>query len=269
MKEKGFTPVAIIIIVLILGGLAGGFFYNRNKNTISDSLTASIAPSPSTQATPSATPTKIITNNVATKTTPTPTPKATSTPTPTPTPLSKVTCTINTQATSGWPPVWITFSYSSSDQSRVATQEWDLDGNGTWESVNRDTDWTYKDVGSYEAKLRLKLSDGNYSETCSKTITVNAPQVTCAVNASPGSGPAPLAVDFVYGAEFHNTGDDYVTDVQWDFNGDGTWDTPYNSDSQHPPVYTFSNPGSYTAKMHLKTHEGKETEICTKSITVN
>ena len=82
------------------------------------------------------------------------------------------------------------------------------------------------------------------------------------------SGSAPLAVNFYYGADFRGT-NDYVTDVQWDFNGDGNWDTPYDYSSQNPPAYTFSSPGNYTSKMHLKTHNGAETDICTKNITVN
>lgn len=267
MNQKGYTPITVIVVVLLVGGLVGGLLYNKNKGS-NNPLIIPPTPTPSSQVTPTPSPTKTSTNKIVTKT-PTPTAKTSPTLTPTPAPLPKVTCTINTQASSGWSPVWISFSYSSSDQGRVAGQEWDLDGNGTWESENSSTDWTYKDVGNYEAKLRLKLSDGNYSETCSKTITVNPPKVTCSINTNVTSGSAPLAINFSYGASFNGTGDDYVTDVQWDFNGDGTWDTPYDYSSQNPPVYTFSAPGNYTAKMHLKTKQGTETDICTKNITVN
>lgn len=277
MSQKGFAPIIYIIVILLMsGGILGGFFYIKNNTGKSNNTPYpspalfSSTPSPKITSSPSPARTSI---DKPTKTiSPSPTPKISpsSVPTsvPTPAPLPKVTCTINTQASSGWSPVWISFSYSSSDQSRVAGQEWDLDGNGTWESAASDTSWIYKDVGSYEAKLRLKLSDGSYSDTCNKTITVNPPQITCNINANVTSGSAPLAVDFIYGAIFKGT-DDYVTDVQWDFNGDGTWDTAYDYSSQHPPVYTFPNPGNYTAKMHLKTHNGVETDICTKSITVN
>lgn len=276
MSQKGFAPIIyIIVILLISSGILGSFLYiknNMNKVYYSSPSPALFSPTPLPQISSSPSPNNISTNKPIKTTlpnpTPSPTPKVSPSSVPTSTPLPKVTCTINTQASSGWSPVWISFSYSASDQSRVTAQEWDLDGNGTWESEASNTDWTYKDVGSYEAKLRLKLSDGSYSDTCSKTITVNPPSVTCNINANVTSGSAPLAVDFNYGASFKGT-DDYVTDVQWDFNGDGTWDTAYDYSSQHPPVYTFSNTGNYTAKMHLKTHNGVETDICTKSITVN
>ncbi len=286
MGQKGILAIPLIIGLVILGiGFVGLKSYeSQSLPKQADLQTAAPSPNvsfPAQLAKPSSEPTRVQgikptptpkispTALKSPTATPQPTPVRTSSPIPTVIPLPKVTCSINVSSSSGWSPVWVSFSYSSSDQSRVTAQEWDLDGNNTWESEVSSTSWTYKDVGSYEAKLRLKLSDGTYSDTCNKTITVNAPQVTCEINASVTSGSAPLDVNFVYGATFNGVSDDYVTDVQWDFNGDGSWDTPYDYSSQHPPVYTFSSPGNYTAKMHLKTNKGTETSICTKSITVN
>ncbi len=99
-----------------------------------------------------------------------------------------------------------------------------------------------------------------------------SPKVVCLIQTTPSSGPAPLSVNFVYGASWYNTGyggNDYVTNVQWDFNGDGNWDTSYDTSSQHPSPYTFSSSGNYTAKMHLQTHAGLESDVCTATITVN
>lgn len=277
MYQKGFVPIIYIIaIVVISGGILGGFLYLKNNTSKIDSPSPSpasigLTPSPkiTTSPLPSATPSYKPAKKAlpAAPISPTPT-KISPSPAPTASSAPKITCTINTSVSSGWSPVGVYFSYSASDQSRVTGTEWDLDGDGKWESETSTPNWIYKDVNSYEAKLRLKLSDGSYSETCSKTITVNPPSITCSINASVVSGPAPLAVNFIYSASFYGT-NDYVTDVQWDFNGDGTWDTPYDYSSQNPPAYTFSNPGNYTAKMHLKTHNGVETDICTKSITVN
>lgn len=265
--------IVIIVILLISSGAAGGFFYNKNKTSeanntnITDYTTFPspilLSPTPLPSIKPANKPIKTASPIL------TPTIKKSPSPIPTPTLIPKITCTINASVTSGWSPVGVYFSYSSSDQSRVTGSQWDLDGDGTWESETNTPNFIYKDVKSYEAKLKLKLSDGSYSDVCSKTITVNPPRVICSINADVSSGSAPLAVNFIYGASFYGVSDDYVTDVQWDFNGDGTWDTLYDYSSQHPPVYTFSNPGNYTAKMHLKTNKGTETDLCTKSITVN
>lgn len=272
MYQKGFVPIIYIIAILVISsGILGGFLYLKNNTGKIDNPSPSPASLPENTASPSPSATLSYkpakTAKPAATISPTPTNKISPTPAPT-SPAPKITCTINTSVSSGYSPVGVYFSYSPSHQSGVTGTEWDLDGDGKWESETSTPNWIYKDVKSYEAKLRLKLSDGSYSETCSKTITVNPPSVTCSINASVVSGPAPLAVDFIYGASFYGT-NDYVTDVQWDFNGDGTWDTPYDYSSQNPPAYTFSNPGNYTAKMHLKTHNGVETDICTKSITVN
>lgn len=264
------SPVIyIIVIVLITGGIIGRFFYNAPQPS-----PAVFSPTPS----PSASPTPSPSNKPSTKpkaALPTTTPKIKTTPTPIPTsiptstPFPKITCNINSSTAAGWSPLYVDFSYSASDQSRITGSQWDLDGDNNYESETSTPNFVYKDVKSYEAKLKLKLSDGNYSETCSKTIVVNPPSVACDINANVSSGTAPLSVNFVYGARFYGSSDDYVTDVQWDFNGDETWDTPYDYASQHPPVYTFANPGNYTARMHLKTNKGLETSICTKSISVN
>lgn len=275
MYQKGFIPVIYIIaIVLIAGGILGRSFYinNVNKtNNVPDSSPLLSSPSPLSQVstTPSSSNISVYKPIKTTSPTTTPTPKTSPILTPSPTPFPKITCNISTDLSSGWSPLNIHFSYSASDQSKVTGSQWDLDGDGNWESETSTPNFVYKDIKSYEAKLKLKLSDGSYSETCSKTITVNSPRVTCSINADVTSGQAPLSVSFVYGASFYGVTDDYVTEVQWDFNGDGTWDTPYDYSSQHPPVYTFVNPGSYTAKMHLKSKKGVETDICTKSITVN
>lgn len=98
---------------------------------------------------------------------------------------------------------------------------------------------------------------------------VPSPKVICEVHASTSSGTSPLSVTFTYGAAFYNTNNDYVSDVQWDFNGDGTWDTAYDTANQHPSPYTFTQFGVYYAKMHLKTHNGLESDACSTSITVN
>lgn len=107
-----------------------------------------------------------------------------------------------------------------------------------------------------------------YSQSNYYSQGTYTPPVTCSINVDKSSGPAPLTVTFVYGASYAQS-DGYVTDVQWDFNGDGSWDTSYDTSQQHPSPYTFSSPGSYNSKMHLKTQGGRESDVCSTTITVN
>ncbi len=93
--------------------------------------------------------------------------------------------------------------------------------------------------------------------------------VTCEVHTSSISGSnAPVTVTFYYGASWSVQTNDYVTEVQWDFNGDGQWDTSYDVSQQHPAPHTYNTAGTYDVKMHLRTHNGLESGICTQAILV-
>ncbi len=86
---------------------------------------------------------------------------------------------------------------------------------------------------------------------------------TCSVNALTNSNN-PLAIDFYSGVStFDNK---YIISSQWDFNGDGTWDTDMSSSNS--TTYTYSGNGTYTAKLRVKLSDGEITDTCTKSVTV-
>lgn len=86
------------------------------------------------------------------------------------------------------------------------------------------------------------------------------PWVVCEVRGEQSSCTAPATVNFIYGAR--GSGFDYVTNVQWDFDGDGTWDTPMDLAGQRAS-YTYTKPGNYTVKMHLQTKGGPSSNVCT------
>ena len=58
-----------------------------------------------------------------------------------------------------------------------------------------------------------------------------------------------------------------MTDAQWDFDGDGNWDTGW-SQSNGTINHNFQNTGTYNVRLHLKMSDGNETSVCTKSVTV-
>lgn len=115
------------------------------------------------------------------------------------------------------------------------------------------------------------------SKQTTSTVTTTpkptpAPKVICEVYPNIASGSAGLTVSYYYGARWEGTsesvGNDYVTNVQWDFNGDGNWDTPLNVASQRP-THTFWSSGNYKVKMHLQTVKGLTSDICTGTAIVN
>lgn len=106
------------------------------------------------------------------------------------------------------------------------------------------------------------------------TSSAPQPRTVCEVHADKTNGPVPLTVNFYYGATTYDSrgvpgwDDVYVTDVQWDFKNDGTWDTPFDTASQRPS-FTYEQAGNYTVRMHLKMNNGYISNDCTGSITVN
>lgn len=98
------------------------------------------------------------------------------------------------------------------------------------------------------------------------TPVANSPnELRCEVSTSPMAGPAPLEVTLAY--TVLNIGSDaYVTGVQWDFNGDGNWDTDLNINTGRVN-YTYSTVGVYTVRLKTQLSDGRITE-CSASVAV-
>lgn len=104
------------------------------------------------------------------------------------------------------------------------------------------------------------------------TQASSGPRVECEVSYkdNKNSGPAPLNIEFVYAASFYNSAgmDIYVKEIQWDFDGNNVWDTPYDTSSQHVS-HTYNQTGEYTVRMQLKANvSGIESGVCTGKVSV-
>lgn len=160
---------------------------NKNSSTfisIFDRLRArgNTAQSP----TPTTTPLKITTPTPKTTSTSAPaaTPTPTSAPTPTPTPVTPSTCGVNAlaqpldinQSFDNLLTAYLGYSVSYKNTKSVTGVQWDFDGNGTWDTdmsmTNASVDHTFPSYGNFNVKLHLKMSDGEITPVCSKTVTV-------------------------------------------------------------------------------------------------
>ena len=92
------------------------------------------------------------------------------------------------------------------------------------------------------------------------------PSVVCEVHYSGQSGTYPIPLSFYYGASFYNSSG-YVTDVRWDFDGNGTWDTPYDTANQHI-THEYSQAGIYNVKMQLQTSDNLTSNVCSLTIVL-
>lgn len=94
---------------------------------------------------------------------------------------------------------------------------------------------------------------------------------TCEANviyAKLGGGASnPLFVTLVYSFTSSGSGNVYMTGAQWDFDGDGNWDTDMKQ-SNGTMEHTYSSGGNYNVKLRLQASDGSTTDICSKSVTV-
>lgn len=264
-KQRGLAPIAILILITLLAvvGVIAYRSQNTNQNndkTVVESSSPSISPTPLSKA------------GETNKVTPTPSPKASVSPTPSPTSTtsSQISCEITASPYEGWTPLTVNLSQNIKSPTGASGLQWDYDGDGKWDTEmllgNYSPQYTYQKSGNYNVKLNVKTSQGDTS--CTKSITVKPAGVECKVNADKTSGKAPLAVNFTYEASFHgNVGGDTVDAGQWDYDGNGTWDTPFDSASLRSS-YTYSNSGNYTAKLQVRTKNGLTSDVCTGNISV-
>jgi PKD repeat protein len=89
----------------------------------------------------------------------------------------------------------------------------------------------------------------------------------CEINADKTSGSVPLTVNFTYTyVAIYTKADNWVTGIQWDFDGDGNWDTEMgNEQTNIRPTHNYVA-GNYTARMRIQLKSGYTTDVCTKEI---
>lgn len=203
MSQRGFIPIIILVGVLIVGTIGTVVYVKQQQSSSSSNITLqeeNITPSPASTTTnnssaneqdlanrnkPTSTPVKPTTRPTPASTL-TPTTKPTNTPSPTntPTPAPKSSCGINVLATPLDPnsnfdnplTVQLTYSANSVGNKYMTGAQWDFDSNGSWDTdmnqSNGTITHTFPSNGNHNVKLQLKMSDGEITPTCNKTITV-------------------------------------------------------------------------------------------------
>lgn len=105
--------------------------------------------------------------------------------------------------------------------------------------------------------------------TATPTQVSAAKKNTCGVNVIYGKlggvSSDPLLVTMIYSfSSYNNT---YMTGAQWDFNGDGNWDTDMKQ-SNGTMEHTYGSGGNYNVKLRVQGSDGVTTDVCSKTITV-
>jgi len=136
--------------------------------------------------------------------------------------------------------------------------------NYIWDSSN-------ESIGTHSIKATsIDNEGGSASDEITVTIiesggSTNTPP-TATFNVSPTSGTT--STNFTFDASGCTDNEDPTSNLQvrWDFDGNGSWDTGWDTDKM--ANHQYSSEATYTAKLEVKDTEGL-TDQYTKSITVN
>jgi len=183
------------------------------------------------------------------------------------------TASFTVNSTTGTTATTFTFDASGSTDNEDATTElqvrWDWNNDGTYDtdfSTTKTANHQYADVGTYTVKLEVK-DGGDLTHTTTKQIivsTVNtAPTASFTVNPTIGT-PATI---FAFDASGSTDNEDAATtsEVRWDWNDDGTYDTNYSTTKTE--THQYNTIGNHTIMLEVKDSGGL-TNTTTKSIEV-
>ncbi|HEU4943669.1 MAG TPA: N,N-dimethylformamidase beta subunit family domain-containing protein, partial [Solirubrobacterales bacterium] len=163
----------------------------------------------------------------------------------------------------------VTFDASPSidPDGTIAKYEWDLDGNGSFETSsdsNPKTTHSYPAEGEIGVRLRVTDSKGA-TDLAVQTITIidNQPP-TASFTATPNVSVIgePVELDGSGSSDPDGT----IAKYEWDFDGNGTYET--NAGSNPKISHTFEVKGTYEISLKV-TDSGGKTATTSQPVTVN
>ncbi len=169
-----------------------------------------------------------------------------------------------TNVTSGTEPLAVQFNDTSSGSP--TSWNWSF-GDESWSNTTvpdeRNVTHVYTYSGFYIATLTVSNDDGSDTTIPGTDITVNTAGMppTADFTASPLSGTAPLSV------QFNDSSTGSPTSWNWSF-GDDTWFNTTVAEERNT-THSYSNSGSYTAKLTVANDYGTDTTDPGTTITVN
>jgi PKD repeat protein len=169
-------------------------------------------------------------------------------------------------------------SFDSQDHSDIEYR-WDLDGDGLFEY-----DWgdeespstKYDTPGDYEPILQVRDTEGNTDEVFVNIEVTGGnlgPEAAFTVNSDSGLSDDSIgttSTTFSFNAGSSSDEEDRSSDleVRWDFEGDGDWDTTFDTEKKAENRYLDA--GTYTVILEIKDLDGEtDTEETTITIVEN
>jgi PKD repeat protein len=156
-------------------------------------------------------------------------------------------------------------SASKDPEGAVAKYEWDLDGNGTFETNTGATPTvtrSYSIPGDRSIGLRVTDNEGA-TATTTRTLTIQNQLPVASFTASPN--PVLSGVSTTLNASASNDPDGTITKYEWDLNGDGSYET--NTGATASTVTSYATPGERIVGLRVTDNSGATTTT-TRALTV-
>jgi PKD repeat protein len=152
---------------------------------------------------------------------------------------------------------------SRDPDGKIVQYAWDFDGDGTFdESVTEPQICrVFESVGNFNVTLRVTDEDGATAEFTKTVTIIGVGQMVSAIPraqftfspAAPNAGE-PVTFD----ASASQSGNGAITQYEWDWNGDGTFDETVTT----PIVqHTFSDSGPRTVTLRVTNSQGRTAEF--------
>ncbi|MET0558381.1 MAG: PKD domain-containing protein [Solirubrobacterales bacterium] len=154
---------------------------------------------------------------------------------------------------------------SSDPDGTIVKYEWDLDGNGTYETdtgPSAQTTASYTTEGVRQLGLRVTDNSGAVA-TATRTLTVenHSPQASFTATPNPVAANATVSLD----ASASTDPDGTIAKYEWDLDGNGTYET--NTGSVPQTTTSFSTSGDHQVGLRVTDGEGT-TATAVRTVTV-
>jgi PKD repeat protein len=153
---------------------------------------------------------------------------------------------------------------SKDSDGTIAKYEWDLNGDGTYETDTGTTaviSGSYGTVGERTIRLRITDSDGG-TAIASKALVIQNTPPTASFTATPEASPTGTTVSFSAAAS--SDPDGTISKYEWDLDGNGTYET--NTGTTASASTSYATPGARTVGLRV-TDNGGATATTTRSVT--
>ncbi len=145
-------------------------------------------------------------------------------------------------------------SGSSDSDGMIVNYEWDLDGNGTYETdtdASPTTSQSYMSGGARTIRVRVTDNDGS-TAVDTDTLFVNNTSPSASFTMAPNPAQLGQTVNFNAGAS--NDPDGSIARYEWDLDGNGTYETDGGSSSTTTQAYATA--GTRTIRLRVTDDDG-------------